>query len=235
MAYIGKIPAAAALTSSDIADSIITEAKMADDAISLTELKAGTDGELITWDASGNPVAVGAGTSGHFLKSQGAGSVPVFAAASGGKIGQVLTVQNTAVESSTSTTFATITDFSIAITPTATSSKILVISSLQLSRLPQHCHFELMRDTTAIGIGDAAGSRERVSFNTIEGGANESYGCYPHAFTWLDSPSSTSAITYSWKWRITGATIYLNRSEDNTDHANYPRTASSITVMEVLA
>ena len=53
MAYIGKIPAAAALTSSDIADSIITEAKMADDAISLTELKAGTDGEIISWDASG--------------------------------------------------------------------------------------------------------------------------------------------------------------------------------------
>ena len=82
MAYIGKIPAAAALTSSDIADSIITEAKMADDAISLTELKAGTDGEIISWDASGNPVAIGAGTSGHFLKSQGAGSQPVFAAAS---------------------------------------------------------------------------------------------------------------------------------------------------------
>ena len=82
MAYIGKIPAAAALTSSDIADSIITEAKMADDAISLAELKAGTDGEIISWDASGNPVAIGAGTSGHFLKSQGAGSQPVFAAAS---------------------------------------------------------------------------------------------------------------------------------------------------------
>jgi len=83
MAYIGKIPAAAALTSSDIADSIITEAKMADDAISLTELKAGTDGEIISWDASGNPVAIGAGTSGHFLKSQGAGSQPVFAASGG--------------------------------------------------------------------------------------------------------------------------------------------------------
>jgi hypothetical protein len=84
MAYIGKIPAAAALTASDLADGIITEAKMADDAISLTELKAGTDGEIISWDASGNPVAIGAGTSGHFLKSQGAGSQPVFAAAASG-------------------------------------------------------------------------------------------------------------------------------------------------------
>ena len=35
---------------------------------------------MITWDASGDPAAVAAGTSGHFLKSQGAGSVPVFAA-----------------------------------------------------------------------------------------------------------------------------------------------------------
>ena len=84
MPYIGSSPPATALTSSDIADSIITEAKMADDAISLTELKAGTDGEVISWDASGNPVAIGAGTSGHFLKSQGAGSQPVFAAAGGG-------------------------------------------------------------------------------------------------------------------------------------------------------
>ena len=84
MAYIGRTPTPAALTASDIADGIISEAKMADDAISLTELKAGTDGEVISWDASGNPVAIGAGTSGHFLKSQGAGSQPVFAAAGGG-------------------------------------------------------------------------------------------------------------------------------------------------------
>jgi len=93
MPYIGVSPPSAALTSSDITDSIITadklasnavtEAKMADDAISLTELKAGTDGEVISWDASGNPVAIGAGTSGHFLKSQGAGSQPVFAAGGG--------------------------------------------------------------------------------------------------------------------------------------------------------
>ena len=83
MAYIGASPPATALTASDIADGIISEAKMANDAISLAELKAGTDGEVISWDASGNPVAIGAGSSGEFLKSQGAGSQPVFAAAGG--------------------------------------------------------------------------------------------------------------------------------------------------------
>ena len=58
----------------------VQTADIAADAITLAKLAGGTDGELITWDASGNPAAVGAGTSGHFLKSQGAGSVPVFAA-----------------------------------------------------------------------------------------------------------------------------------------------------------
>ena len=74
MPYIGSTPAETALVTDDIAD----------DAVTLSKIASGTDGELITWDASGNPAAVGAGTSGHFLKSQGAGSVPVFAAASGG-------------------------------------------------------------------------------------------------------------------------------------------------------
>tara|TARA_Y100001973_G_C5194460_1_gene333249 strand:- start:1938 stop:2729 length:792 start_codon:yes stop_codon:yes gene_type:complete len=86
MPFLGSQPAETALTTGDLADDIVTEAKMANDAIGLAELKAGTDGELITWDASGNPTTVGAGTSGHFLKSQGAGSVPVFAAAGGGSM-----------------------------------------------------------------------------------------------------------------------------------------------------
>ena len=80
MSYIGRTPTPAALTASDIADGIISEAKMADDAISLTELKAGTDGNVISYDASGDPVAIATGTAGHFLKSQGAGAQPVFAA-----------------------------------------------------------------------------------------------------------------------------------------------------------
>ena len=80
MPFLGKEPAFDLASTSDLGADIVTEAKMANDAIGLAELKAGTDGELITWDASGNPTTVGAGTSGHFLKSQGAGSVPVFAA-----------------------------------------------------------------------------------------------------------------------------------------------------------
>ena len=84
MRIIGPQPIDGRISTSAIADDSITEAKVANDAIGLTELKAGTDGEIISWDASGDPVAIAVGTAGHFLKSQGAGSQPVFAAAGGG-------------------------------------------------------------------------------------------------------------------------------------------------------
>ena len=63
-----------------IADDAVTQDKVANDAIDISEIKAGSDGELISFDASGNPVKIAAGTSGHFLKSQGDASQPVFAA-----------------------------------------------------------------------------------------------------------------------------------------------------------
>ena len=52
--------------------------------IAVSELAAGTDGELITWDSSGNATTVAVGTSGHVLTSNGAGAAPTFQAAAGG-------------------------------------------------------------------------------------------------------------------------------------------------------
>ena len=52
--------------------------------IALDDLADGTDGELITWDAAGSPAAVGVGTSGQVLTSNGAGAAPTFQAAAGG-------------------------------------------------------------------------------------------------------------------------------------------------------
>lgn len=74
MSYIGTKPADAALTASDITDNIISLAKMS----------SGTDGNLITYDASGNPAAVATGSDGQVLTSTGAGSPPAFEAAAGG-------------------------------------------------------------------------------------------------------------------------------------------------------
>ena len=74
MPYIGKSPTAVPLSASDLNDDIVSLAKLA----------SGTDGNLITYDASGNPAAVATGDDGQVLTSAGAGAAPAFEAASGG-------------------------------------------------------------------------------------------------------------------------------------------------------
>ena len=73
------------IDSDQYVDASIDEAHIAADAVNfVTHLKAGTDGELITWDASGNPAAVAVGTATHVLTSGGVGVAPTFQAAAGG-------------------------------------------------------------------------------------------------------------------------------------------------------
>ena len=59
-------------------------ASIVDDAITLAKMASGTDGNIISYDASGNPVAVATGTDGQVLTSTGAGSPPAFEDASAG-------------------------------------------------------------------------------------------------------------------------------------------------------
>ena len=83
----------------DIADNQITTDKIADDQITLAKMAGGTDGQIITYDASGNPVAVGPGTDGQVLTSTGAGSPPAFeAAAAGGKVLQIVAANEQTVD-----------------------------------------------------------------------------------------------------------------------------------------
>ena len=66
--YLGNRPTAVPIQSSDLEDDIVTLAK----------LSSGTDGNIISYDASGNPVAIATGNDGMVLTSTGAGSPPAF-------------------------------------------------------------------------------------------------------------------------------------------------------------
>ena len=104
MPYLGSSPAASALIAGDIADGAITTAKINDDAVTLAKLASGTDGNIITFDASGNPAAVSTGTSGQLLTSAGAGSPPTFTTVSAGGLQFISTtdISNAATYSFTS-------------------------------------------------------------------------------------------------------------------------------------
>jgi len=69
-----------------IKDSGVATAEIQDNAVTLAKMASGTDGNIISYDASGNPVAVATGTAGQVLTSAGPGAVPSFQDAGGGAL-----------------------------------------------------------------------------------------------------------------------------------------------------
>jgi len=132
---------------------------------------------------------------------------------------------------------ADITGLTVTITPKSASSKILVqgyVNTDMVAVDQAGSVLTVLRDSTALAIGDAAGTRQR---RTTGGGLNPSdFAQSNSAFTILDSPATTSAITYKIAISTMSSltrTVYVNRSVDDTNDVYSARTASSITVMEV--
>ena len=151
----------------------------------------------------------------------------------GGKIGQVLQTINTGTETLTSTTPTTIPNFTVAITPVATSSKILITVNAPMSSSNVYTlMLQLFRDTTSIYVGDAASARAQVSSGVL---VQHPRQVWNNPIMYLDSPSLDVEIEYSVKWFAqTGTAQYIGRTFTDTDSVEYPRWPSSITVMEVL-
>lgn len=135
-----------------------------------------------------------------------------------GKIGQIVSVQNTTFTSTTSTSF-TDTGMSLAITPTSTSSKILCQISAGLGNTSSSTDtvIKVLRDSTEVL------QCARIAFNT--GG----HGNAQQFFQVLDSPSTSSSITYKLQMKADGGTTRFN------DSAGNGTPSSSIVLMEVLA
>jgi hypothetical protein len=117
MSYIGATPTDIPLTSSDLADGLVTAAKLATDSVTtvkvvddnvttakvldnnvtLAKIADGTQGDILYYGASGAPTLLGFGTSGDFLKTQGTGANPAWASAGGGSMTYLATVTGTDV------------------------------------------------------------------------------------------------------------------------------------------
>jgi hypothetical protein len=146
---------------------------------------------------------------------------------------QVKSTSKTDTFSTTSTSLVDITGFSVTITPTSASNKILILINLNIGSSNPVIKGTLLRDATEIGIGDAAGSRSRVSLADIadQTGTQSQVG-----YSFLDSPATTSATTYKLQIAAGSAgTILVNRAFDDSDIAARNMTISTITVMEVTA
>ena len=155
-----------------------------------------------------------------------------------GKILQVVSTIKTDTFSTTAggSSPVAITGLTATITPSSTSSKILVMPHLNVGMSgDNHVGFKILRDTTEIAIGDAASNRPRVSFTGSIGASGKEWFTVASSFNFLDSPSTTSATTYSLKVGGNGSTtIYINRSGRDSNNTNEDgRYASTITLMEI--
>ena len=155
-----------------------------------------------------------------------------------GSVIQVKQSVITDVESTTSSSFVVIPGLSVNITPSATSNKILVTVDLKLGNgSGAGAYIKLVRNgSTDIYVGDTATDRTPCLQQTYGGGdtGEGKYGMAKMGGTFLDSPNTTSQVTYAVYWmRMNTATLYTNRCGDET-HTQYEgRGASSITVMEI--
>lgn len=150
-----------------------------------------------------------------------------------GAVLQVVSTAKTNTFTTASTSYVAITGLNATITPSATSSKILIMVQLSgaFYQVGSVAGFvRLRRDSTDIFIADAEGSREQITATVgqVSNAVSETI-----TMVYLDSPSSTSALVYQPVIRGDGATLFVNRSSGDANSANNPRTASSITLMEI--
>jgi len=131
-------------------------------------------------------------------------AVTTLPAGVGGKVLQVITATDETLRSTTSTSFVTASNtLSVDITPSATSSKIFITTDFSsgASTNNQVGQFTIYRDTT--NLGNAEGM---VKFASYVGGDNY----FPIGMNYLDSPSSTSELTYQVYMKVNTGTSYIN-------------------------
>jgi hypothetical protein len=194
---------------------------------------AGTDANSITINGV-NAVAVAPSTSGNVLTSNGSAWASQ-ASAGGGKVLQAIqgAVIRTRVQT-TSTSYVS-TGLTLNITPSATSSKILVsvhtCVGLGTNGL-QRIHLKIVGTTTS-SVGDAS-SETTTNESTIcvsPRSADANYAQIPASMQLLDSPNSTSQQTYSLFWKVNSNTANMNAP--HTSEGNDSIGISTITAIEV--
>ena len=164
------------------------------------------------------------------LTQVGSNLISSVAGVSGsGKVLQTITTVKLDAFSATATSMTDVTGLSVAITPSATSSKILVTGAVTAAG----SHFvwlRVLRDSTQLQIPASFSNRTTGSINFQSNSNTYIMATLPISI--LDSPSSTSELTYKVQCEVYSGSGYINRTERDSDNAaGYDaRGSSSITV-----
>ena len=151
----------------------------------------------------------------------------------GGGIVQIKqTVKTDEFSATTQDSFFDVTGINVSITPTSSTSKILIVINLEVSAPNELCIFRLLRGSTVINVSTVGTSIN--GFGMVDGEAygNNNRSTEDITCTFLDSPATTSSTTYKVQCRKNGSgTMRLNRRNLNGSVGF----TSQITAMEVSA
>tara|TARA_R100001224_G_scaffold60737_1_gene36134 strand:- start:663 stop:1184 length:522 start_codon:yes stop_codon:yes gene_type:complete len=153
--------------------------------------------------------------------------------ANGGIIQVVQTVKSDTASFVISTESQSANVMTVSITPSSSSNKILLICNLNAQSSTTGYGYSFNRGGTEIGLGDALSNRRRMSFATESGETNQHSFC---GGMFLDSPATTSSVTYGIKLTHTSsndATIVVNNQNVSSTNDKFYVTMSSLTAMEV--
>ena len=133
---------------------------------------------------------------------------------------------------------STVSGLTVAITPSASSSKVLVSGVMHMSRSTNKpiASYRLMRDDTAIGVGDAGGGSQARLTSSMSAPGTNALGILSIPFEFLDTPATTSEITYGiqiYNLDDGTETLFINRMAGDSTSSFFTRTVSTITAKEV--
>ena len=169
---------------------------------------------------------------------------------SGGKLLQTVTVSDSVRETSGSISLISAstyysTPFAVTITPSATSSKILLMGHIMGEAtiddylIVWSIERAISGGATTDILAPAAGSRVRCISLANTNSYNSEVQSTPASINFsglVDSPNTTSATTYTFQVAApqnTSVGFYYNRSVTDTDNVNFERGLSWITAQEI--
>jgi hypothetical protein len=219
------------ITTAKIADSAITTAKIENSTSATTGVTtAKIANSAITTDKIANGAVTASKIASGVIISSVPSNFPI----------QIVGATKSDIQSVTTspTNWIDISSLSVTLTRRveSASGKVRIQASIS-SSVASGAHgvmFRIVRGSTVIGVGDAAGSRQLVTNFTGYPGSTTTGAMSMANIDYIDSsPGSDSTVTYKIQSRSSSGSYYINRGDTDTDSTAYGRAISTLTLTEL--
>ena len=227
----GTWATAGSTSASDLTSGTLPIARIADDAITLAKMAPGTDGNIISYDASGNPVAIATGNDGQVLTSTGAGSPPAFEnAAAGGDTNWVRVQKYTDNYNSSSTTTSETLAQTITFTGLTASTEYLFLIGISWGATGDSSDGYTNQAIISVRHGGTTIYTSQGASVAESQQTNMSFNVVPYNYTTTSGQTTVVFTFYIW---VSNASYTANMFFNKTGHVGSVALENNITAIKV--